>query len=698
MQITAYPIVLLASVIVSGLIALYIWYRKPGYISLELSLLMLSITLWTLASAMESIVPDLSSKIIFSIIGYAGIVSIPVLFLLTASRYAQYDEWINRKSVILLSVIPFSTLVIAATNNFHNLLWSNIFMKQGYMGEHAVFERGVYFWIHVSYSYIIILFGVLVLTRAIFKFPRFFSKQTKFLFAASVFPMFVNIAYIISPGFSDWMDITPISFFVSAILISFAIFRYKLLEMIPIATEKIIDNLNDGIMLLDLQNRIIEINAFARQMFEINYDQVGRPIDDILKYWPSIITMINSKEDNLQKELQINKLKKIYIELKVSLIYDRKNNIICRMLVFRDVTERRVAEEKLKQMSFHDSLTGLYNRAFFEEEIKRLNKVRQLPISIIVADVNGLKLINDAFGHQLGDELLRVASRILKRCCRSEDIISRWGGDEFIILLPKTPGKQAVDVMERIINECEKIKNFKIPLSMALGSSTKSNESADIKRVITEAEAKMYKNKMMESKNTHQSFIDSLLKALQDNDIESEEHTDLVLEISVLLGREFNLSEEKLDQLRLAAKLHDIGIIAMDEGLIEKTGRLDDFEWEIIRRHSEIGYRIASSSTILAPVSEYILSHHEWYNGNGYPRGLKGLEIPLISRIITVADAFSVMKTGRVYKEKMNTKEAIEELKRFGGIQFDPLVVEKLVNVLERRGELSVSESYNTFL
>ncbi|MDD3519659.1 MAG: histidine kinase N-terminal 7TM domain-containing protein [Actinomycetota bacterium] len=689
MQITAYSIVLLTAAIVSGLLALYIWYRKPGYISSELSLLMIAITLWTLASAMESIVPDILSKITFSIVSYAGIVSIPVLFLLTASRYTQFDDWINKKSVLLLSIIPFSTFIIAITNNYHHLLWSNVFLNQGILGEHAVYERGVYFWINISYSYIIILFGILILARAIFRFPRFFSKQTRFLFAASVFPMIANITYVISPVLIDWIDITPISFVVSAILLSFAIFRYKLLEMIPIAREKIIDNLNDGIMILDSQNRIIEINSSARKMFEINYDEVGKPIDDILKYWPSIIKMINSKDDDIQKEIKINKAKKIFLELRVSLIYDRKNNIISRMLIFRDITERRVAEEKLKHMSFHDNLTGLYNRAFFEEEIKRLNKVRQLPLSVIVADVNGLKIINDAFGHQLGDELLMVSSRILRICCRAEDIIARWGGDEFIILLPKTPGKQAADVVKRIRNECEKINNFKIPLSIALGYSTKISESTDMKRVINEAEAKMYKNKMLESKITHQSFIESLLKTLQDNDIESEEHTDMVLEISTLLGKEFNLSDDKLDELRLTAKLHDIGIVAMDEGLLEKTGRLDDFEWEIIKRHSEIGYRIASSSTILASISEYILSHHEWFNGNGYPRGLKGLEIPLISRIISVADAFSVMKTGRIYKDKMDTREAVDELRRFGGIQFDPLVVEKLIEILERQGEVS---------
>jgi len=257
-----------------------------------------------------------------------------------------------------------------------------------------------------------------------------------------------------------------------------------------------------------------------------------------------------------------------------------------------------------------------------------------------------------------------------------------------LILLPKTGRKQATEVIERVISECAKITSFKIPLSIALGSATKINESMDIKRIINDAESKMYRSKMLESKDTNKTFINSLLKSAQDNDVETELHTNMVLEISTQLGSAFNLSQEKMEELRLTAKLHDIGIVALDESLIKKTGKLDDFEWEIIKRHSEIGYRIAVASTIMASISEYILSHHEWYNGNGYPRGLKELEIPIISRIITVADAFSVMIMGSVYKEKIEISEAVNELKRYSGIQFDPVVVDKLIDILEYKGKL----------
>jgi HD-GYP domain-containing protein (c-di-GMP phosphodiesterase class II) len=279
---------------------------------------------------------------------------------------------------------------------------------------------------------------------------------------------------------------------------------------------------------------------------------------------------------------------------------------------------------------------------------------------------------------------------VLKRSCRSEDIIARGGGDEFVILLPKTSDRQAAEVTKRIKDECKKITDFKIPLSISLGSSTKTGKDTEINRVINEAEAKMYKNKMLESKKTHNSFIKTFLKTMRDSGLESEEHIQLVHEISILLGAEFELSSDSLDKLGLAAKLHDIGIIAMDEQLIKKTDRLDEYEWEVIKRHSEIGYRITSSSAILSNISEYILSHHEWYNGNGYPRGLKGIDIPLIARIISVADAYSVMVLGRSHKEKIAISEAAEELKKFSGIQFDPLVVEKLIEILERRGDLVV--------
>ncbi len=690
MQIATYSVILLMSGVVSGFVALYIWYRKHGHLNVILGLLMLAITAWTLTSAAESLVADLGSKIVFSISSYLSIVSIPLLFLLTIAKYTQYDDWINKKNVILLSIIPFTTFVLTATNSFHRLIWSNVYIQQDNLGLYAVYEKGIFFWVHMFYSYILIFAGVVLLLRAIFKFPNFFSRQTKFLFAASLLPMIANVVYVFSPALFNWMDITPISFVISTILLSLAIFNSKLLESIPLTREKIMDNIDDSIMLLDLQNRIIEINLPAKKIFEISNKEIGKPIYDIFKYWPTILKAINIKEKKSLNEFQLDKTRKIYLELKVLPITDSKNNIIYKMLIFKNITERKRIEEKLRQLSFYDGLTELYNRSFFEEEVRRLNKERQLPISVIVADVNGLKLVNDSFGHHFGDELLKMTAKVLKRSCRSEDIIARWGGDEFVILLPKTPKKQAEEVTKRIIDECKKITDFKIPLSISLGSSTKTNKEVEINRVIAEAEAEMYKNKMLGSKKIHSSFIQTFLKTLQDSSLETEEHIQLVHEISSLLGAELELSEDGLDKLRLAAKLHDIGIVAMDEHLIKKTDRLDKYEWEVIKRHSEIGYRIASSSTVLSTISEYILSHHEWYNGNGYPRGLKGTDIPLIARIISVADAYSVMILGKNHKEKISINEAVEELKKFSGIQFDPLIVEKLIEILERRGDLAV--------
>ena len=296
MQTITYSIILLVSGAVSGFLALYIWYRKHGYLNMILGLLMLAITAWTLSAAAESMVTDLNSKIIFAVASYLPIASIPVLFLLTIAKYTQYDGWVNKKSAALLSVIPFVTFILAATNSFHKLIWSNIFIQKGSFSEYAVYEKGIFFWVHMFYSYILILLGILLLARAIFKFPRFFSGQTKFLFGASALPMIANIVYVFTPKLFNWMDITPISFAISTLLLSLAIFNSKLLDTIPLTRESIMENIDDGIMLLDLQNRIIEINPSAKQMFEIDYTEIGKPIDDIFKDWPSILKAINLKE------------------------------------------------------------------------------------------------------------------------------------------------------------------------------------------------------------------------------------------------------------------------------------------------------------------------------------------------------------------------------------------------------------------
>jgi diguanylate cyclase (GGDEF)-like protein/PAS domain S-box-containing protein len=353
--------------------------------------------------------------------------------------------------------------------------------------------------------------------------------------------------------------------------------------------------------------------------------------------------------------------------------------------IVRDVTEKKRAEGQLKFLSYHDKLTGVYNRAYFEEELKRLDSKRQLPLSIIMGDINGLKLVNDAFGHKKGDLLICKCASILKKCFRKDDIIARWGGDEFIILLPKTTDKVSADIIKRVEEECLKSRTQKIPNSISMGSSTKTNLAKTINEVILEAEEWMYQRKLIESKSLSSSIITSLKKILLEKSIETEEHTERTIALALQLGRTLNLTDNELSELSLLATLHDIGKVAIPEEIILKKSKLSKAEWKIIKKHPKVGYSIAKATPHLASIAGAILSHHEWWDGSGYPQGLKGDEIPLPSRILAVVDAYDVMVFGRHYKNKMDIGEIIEEFKKYSGKQFDPNIVKIFLYTLRNK-------------
>jgi len=350
--------------------------------------------------------------------------------------------------------------------------------------------------------------------------------------------------------------------------------------------------------------------------------------------------------------------------------------------IFSDITENKKAEEQLQYKTFHDELTGLYNRSYFNEEIKRYDNKRQLPLSIIMGDVNGLKIANDTFGHKEGDKLLKRIAQIIENSCRQEDLVARTGGDEFIVLLPQTSKQEAEKIYRRIKNTCQKAEEYPIEPSIALGIATKMEITDDFEKVLKKAEDKMYQNKVHESKSVHNTILDSLNTMLRETTNETLEHSQRLDDLAVGLGKKLKLTKHELDVLASLANLHDLGKITISKEILLKPGPLTEKEWEEVRRHPESGYKIASSSPKLNDVAEGIYCHHERWDGNGYPQGLVGEEIPLLARIITIVDAYDVMTNGRPYKEPMSRDEALAEIERCAGSQFDPDLADLFIELL----------------
>jgi len=350
-----------------------------------------------------------------------------------------------------------------------------------------------------------------------------------------------------------------------------------------------------------------------------------------------------------------------------------------RMEIFHDVTELKKAEKKIKYLKFHDSLTELYSRTYMEKILGNVYRERNLPMNFIICDLNGLKLVNDTFGYIEGDKLLKRVAKILKYCTRREDIVARWGGDEFFVLLPRSTPGEVEDVVHKIRNICANTKDQKIPLNISIGVSARVDSSQNFREVIKEAEDNMYTNKLFERKSIYNSIIASLERMLWEKSHETKEHAQRLKGLIVKLGKSIDLPQSKLDELVLLSALHDIGKVAVPDKILLKKGKLNRDEWKVIKRHPEIGYNIAKATPQIAIVADDILAHHEWWDGSGYPQGLKGNEIPINSCITSIVDAYDVMVAGRPYREPIPAEDAKKELIRCTGTQFSPLLVDRFV-------------------
>lgn len=348
-------------------------------------------------------------------------------------------------------------------------------------------------------------------------------------------------------------------------------------------------------------------------------------------------------------------------------------------VLLRDITGRKEMEKKLEYLSYHDILTGIYNRRYFEEELKRLDSERNYPLTIVMADVNGLKLINDSFGHSTGDELLKIVAQIIKEGLRSDDILARLGGDEFVILLPKTSTFETEKVINRIRNILLRKKIGGIDISVSFGYDTKLSREVQIKDVFKKAEDFMYKKKLFESPSMRSKTVQVIIKTLHEKNKREEKHSHRVSELARSLGLALNLVENEIEELKTVGLLHDIGKIAIDENILNKPGRLTSEEWEEIKRHPEIGYRILNTSNDMLEIANYVLYHHEKLDGTGYPKGLKGDEIPLQSKIIAIADTYDAITSERSYRNALSEEIAIGELKKYSGIQFDGKLVKVFI-------------------
>ncbi|PQV63291.1 diguanylate cyclase (GGDEF) domain-containing protein/HDIG domain-containing protein [Abditibacterium utsteinense] len=344
-----------------------------------------------------------------------------------------------------------------------------------------------------------------------------------------------------------------------------------------------------------------------------------------------------------------------------------------------------------------DPVTALFNHRAIHQRLDMCFNIARRdehPLAVIMMDLNNFKLFNDTYGHPVGDQVLKRVADALRTDCREDDIIGRYGGDEFIVVLPGADGEVALQVAHRL-RETMNREGFRragdqrtIPVTMSFGIAVYPSDADDRHELLTLADANLYNAKLSEhgihstsdlQRDTREfknesSFnaLDSMVVAIDNKDRYTRRHSEDVTEYGLWIAGELGLSQETQRVIRVGGLLHDIGKIGVPEDILRKPGRLTPEEFEVLKRHPQLGALIVGSMPDIEPITDIVRSHHERWDGGGYPDGIAGENIPLLGRLMAVADAFSAMTTQRPYRQGLAWDEALKEIELNLGTQFDP--------------------------
>lgn len=564
----------------------------------------------------------------------------------------------------------FVDSVILIVNVFHELILRYQYHADSIYAIQYMYESKPGFSLHLVLIYLLVAVMLFVLLYKTFGIPKIYRARYMNTFLALCAVYLLTILYM-----TGWLktaiDVSvPIYGFICPLFYRNA-FDYSSEGMLNTTRKMILEYIGTPMILFDYEGYVADTNKDMRNLFPVLDNKETRlSLLDFLQIGSFVELRNTNTNQRFAWENPGNVGERLY-QCDFTCLKDKKGKSIGHLLVMKNMETER------------DMLTQLYSKNSFYNEVDKVLAKQVYPVTVVVCNTNGIGLVNDVYGWKKGNELLRQAADLMRGNLPKTAVLARLAGGDMAAAFPEVEQEYAERLFENIKEQYRQANDTGMSTDMEYGIAVIRDETKSLDEALKEAGDSMSTKKLMNQSSQKSSLLDSLTQTLTESDYETEEHVERTREMAIRLGRAIHLSDGELGKLALLAVLHDIGKIAIPHTILLKPGKLTEEEWEVMKTHTEKGFRIANASKELKPIGRYILHHHERWDGGGYPGGLAGEEIPLLSRIITVVDSHDVMVHDRPYHKAMNAEDAEAELRRCAGTQFDPQLVEAFLEVLK---------------
>jgi diguanylate cyclase (GGDEF)-like protein/PAS domain S-box-containing protein len=480
-------------------VALLIWQkRQVSDVVKPLFLLLIALSWWDLTYAIFWTGLPGPTPYFWLDITYIGVLLVPSAFLAFSIHLSEFQHWLKPSFFAALAIEPVLIFILMWTDPWHNLFFGG----NRVLNSSVILEAGPIFWANIIYTNLLIVVGTVLLIYKFISSSGIFRKQIGIILIGVAIPWISSLILVFGLNPLPNADNTPFSFSVAALAFAYAVFQFRFLEVVPIARDTVVENMQDGVFVLDHQNRLLDLNQAAKKLIGLNTPvKLGESITKFLEKQPEIFKSFLNV-DEVHQEIQIDGPVPLFLDLQISPLFNQRNFFVGRLIVLRDITKLKQTQFELHQLAITDSLTHIYNRRHFmelaEKELYRATRYAH-KFSIILMDIDYFKQINDTHGHESGDRVLISFADFFMQNIREHDIFARFGGDEFILLLPQTSGEEASVFLERLQNNIlispVVLENVKIFISFTAGITEFIQDQDTIETMIKRADQYLYRAK-----------------------------------------------------------------------------------------------------------------------------------------------------------------------------------------------------------